>query len=1060
MQYVADLHIHSRFSRATSRQLDLEHLWIWAQLKGVQVVGTGDFTHPGWFSELEQKLVPAGEEGLYRLQPELERALQDQVPPACRGPVRFLLSVEISNIYKCGERTRKVHNLICSPDLTAASALNQALAAIGNIKSDGRPILGLDSRDLLERVLESSDRALLIPAHIWTPWFSALGSKSGFDSIEECYRDLSPHIFAVETGLSSDPPMNWRLSSLDKYALVSNSDAHSPSKLAREANLFDCELSYEGLFDALRRRGPGFIGTVEFFPEEGKYHLDGHRKCESRLTPEQTREQGGRCPVCGKPVTKGVMYRIEELADRPLGSAPAEGAAPFVSLVGLAEILSEVHGVGPASKKVGRNFDQLLARLGPELSILREVPGEDLASAGGPVLAEAVGRMRRGEVQIAGGYDGEFGKVKLLSAQESEELSGQTTLFAPAAPPIFQSSTVPPFTPLPMPPLTPPTPSPSTQAEIPQVELLVPENLDPLEGLSASQREAVLHGGPLVIVAGPGTGKTRTLTCRIAYWVSQGFPAEEVLAVTFTRKAAGELRARLDVLLGSARASAIRVCTFHALALSILNEHRQEQGQPSLRIIDPEERLELLTELLDRPGKRRLQRAEKDLTQALLRGGSCELLVSYQALLSQEQAADLDGLVGDATALLQREPETLGRWRDRCRLACVDEYQDVNQSQYELIRQLCPVESNLCVIGDPDQAIYSFRGADPRYFLRFHQDYPGAGSATLDRSYRSTRPLLEAAQGVIRNNSRRMDISTWSDRPGQPRLTICTAATVAAEAEYVVHTIERSLGGITHFSMDSGRSDGSGTELLEQELSFSDFAVLFRQGNQAEALREAFDRSGMPYSCTAGQPPLQIMTPVLELLQQALRLEHPGSPLIEQVRGWAPRKALSWLVEQLLPSEQHAPARQHAEELAALIYQPRSELNSWAPKVLALAAASTEADGLTDREAISLLTLHASKGLEFSVVFIVGCEEGLLPHLLPGEDPLERVPEERRLMYVGMTRAKQVLVLMRARKRLRRGQVQPSRPSRFLEEISAERVLQAQPDPLSPRRRKEQLSLF
>ena len=337
MKLVADLHIHSHFSRATSANLTFEHLTRWAQLKGIQVVGTGDIAHPGWLAEMREKLAPA-EDGLYRLRADLAAAVERDVPPACHAPVRFILGGEISNIYKRGDRTRKVHNIVFAPFFDAVEQLQARLERIGNIRSDGRPILGLDSCDLLEIVLETDPRCHLIPAHIWTPWFSLLGSKSGFDSVEECFADLTPHIFALETGLSSDPPMNWRVSSLDRYTLVSNSDAHSPEKLGREANLFDCELAYGAMFDALHGRDeassdkPGFSkkpglseegarrnasplrGTIEFFPEEGKYHFDGHRACNIVWDPSATRAHGGLCPLCGKPVTVGVMHRVEALA--------------------------------------------------------------------------------------------------------------------------------------------------------------------------------------------------------------------------------------------------------------------------------------------------------------------------------------------------------------------------------------------------------------------------------------------------------------------------------------------------------------------------------------------------------------------------------------------------------------------------------------------------------------------------------------------------------------------------------------------------------------------------
>ena len=337
MNLVADLHIHSHFSRATSPNLTFEHLTRWAQLKGIHVVGTGDIAHPGWLAEMREKLEPA-EEGLYRLKPEHTTAVQAQVPPACHAPVRFMLGGEISNIYKRGDRTRKVHNTVFAPSFDALERLQARLEKIGNIRSDGRPILGLDSRDLLEIVLDTDPACHLIPAHIWTPWFSLLGSKSGFDSVAECFADLTPHIFALETGLSSDPPMNWRVSGIDRYTLVSNSDAHSPEKLGREATLFDCELAYDALFDAVLPSpahgrgagGEGYLGTIEFFPEEGKYHFDGHRACGIVWDPPTTRAHNVICPVCGKPVTVGVMHRVEALADRPEGFRPA-GPIPFTA---------------------------------------------------------------------------------------------------------------------------------------------------------------------------------------------------------------------------------------------------------------------------------------------------------------------------------------------------------------------------------------------------------------------------------------------------------------------------------------------------------------------------------------------------------------------------------------------------------------------------------------------------------------------------------------------------------------------------------------------------------
>lgn len=430
MKFYADLHLHSHYSRATSKDLDLEHLLLWAQRKGIQVVGTGDCVHPRWLQELQQKLEPA-EEGFFRLKASQAKRLQQEVPSACRAEVRFMLTVEISNIYKKFDKVRKVHNIVFVPGFEAAGKIQKRLAAIGNIHSDGRPILGLDSRHLLEIVLEADPLAYLIPAHIWTPWFSVLGSSSGFDRVQDCFGDLSDRIFAVETGLSSDPLMNWRLKQLDPYVLVSNSDAHSPSKLGREATIYDTEFSYPGIYRALSDvSDKGLVGTLEFFPEEGKYHYDGHRACGVRFHPKQTRSHKGLCPSCGKPVTVGVMARVEELADRPEGEKPPRWR-PYHNLIPLPEIIAEAKGVsGTQTKSVEELYYRLLARLGNELFILREASLKDIEGTAGSLVAEGVHRMRQGQVDIAAGYDGEYGKVHLFSENDRRAREGQLNLFA------------------------------------------------------------------------------------------------------------------------------------------------------------------------------------------------------------------------------------------------------------------------------------------------------------------------------------------------------------------------------------------------------------------------------------------------------------------------------------------------------------------------------------------------------------------------------------------------------------------------------------------------------
>ena len=408
MKMIADLHIHSRFSMATSKEGTPENLDFWARKKGISLIGTGDFTHPVWREELKERLVSEGN-GLYRLRDAYVKEESRKFPGE---GTRFVVSGEISSIYKKNGKTRKVHNVILLPSLEAADAMAQRLEKIGNIHSDGRPILGLDSHDLLEMMLDVCPEGILVPAHIWTPHFSVLGAKSGFDSVEECFEELAPYIHALETGLSSDPAMNWRISKLDRYQLVSNSDAHSPSKLGREANLLDIDCSYEGLYRAIQT-GEGLEGTVEFFPEEGKYHFDGHRKCGVSLSPVEAERLGGICPVCGKKLTMGVDHRVEQLADRAEGFVKKDGKK-YESLVPLPEVISACMGYSTASKKVQGCFEQLIQTLGTEFDILRNVPSEDIKSCAGERIAEGIENVRTGNVKRIPGYDGEYGKIELF----------------------------------------------------------------------------------------------------------------------------------------------------------------------------------------------------------------------------------------------------------------------------------------------------------------------------------------------------------------------------------------------------------------------------------------------------------------------------------------------------------------------------------------------------------------------------------------------------------------------------------------------------------------------
>ncbi len=1080
-RYVADLHIHSYYSRATSKNLNLEQLAKWAQIKGVQLVATGDIAHPGWLAELQEKLEPA-EDGLFQLKPEIGSAIQDEVPRACQAPVRFLLGGEISNIYKRHDKVRKVHNLCYFPSFAALERFQATLEKIGNIRADGRPILGLDSRDLLEITLETDDRGYLIPAHIWTPWFAMFGSKSGFDSVEACFGDLSDHIFAVETGLSADPPMCWRVSNLDPYTLISNSDAHSPPKLAREASIFNTAWSYDTLFEALQSGDPAhYLGTLEFYPEEGKYHFDGHRKCGVRWHPQTSIAHDDRCPVCGKPVTVGVMHRVEELADRAEGEQPLQ-AHSYQSLIPLPEILAAVAGVGPTSKRVQRAYFDILGKLGNELHILLDAPLAKIERQGNSLLAEGIRRMRTGEVNIAGGYDGEFGTITLFAAGEKEQLTApQLNLFgresAPADSPPAKSPEQ----------VSGEKPAATTAvAEAPTLyraaatgaaattEQPTESTDEPayLAALNARQRAAVeCVDAPVIIVAGPGTGKTRTLTARIAHLIlAQDVAPEAVLAITFTNKAAEEMAERLAGLLGKRLAARITIQTFHAFGLQLLQAHGELIGlSATFTIADEADQRALLKEVVPTATEQAVSTYLQQIARAkdLLLSPDAptlaehfpnqpelpELYARYGALLRANRLLDFEDLLFQTVQLLEEQPALLHAYQARYRWLSVDEYQDINYAQYTFLQLLTPPGTNFCAIGDPDQAIYGFRGAQRAYFQRFQQDFPRARILQLDQNYRSTQTILDAAVQVIGAGNERKDArQIWSDFVNQTKLALYQAPTDKAEAEYVVHQIEQLVGGTSYFSLDSGRTSGNEAEVR----AFGDFAVLYRSRAQSRLLIQAFDRSGIPYQ-TVGQQPLTAYKEIRQIMAYLWLAVNPTSPYYqEQIYANARRKDLA-RIGVFLPRLQAMANEKSVAELIDVVaefiridlaqkpsqaqHERMESLRRRATahgtdlraflEALLLQKETDLYDARADR--VTLMTLHAAKGLEFPVVFIVGCEEGLLPYTLAGREP--DIEEERRLFYVGMTRAQQRLILLHARRRLLYGQRMSNEVSRFVHDI-------------------------
>jgi DNA helicase-2/ATP-dependent DNA helicase PcrA len=1098
MKFVADFHIHSHYSRATSKELIPEYLHYWARLKGITIVGTGDFTHPGWVAELKEKLEPA-EQGLFKLKKDY---LKDELEtPFLPGKeVRFMLTAEISNIYKKNERVRKVHNVVFAPGFAAVERIQQKLTAIkANITSDGRPILGLDSRDLLEMVLDADEDCFFVPAHIWTPWFSVLGSKSGFDSIAQCFDDLAGHIYAVETGLSTDPPMNWMCSFLDRYTLTGNSDAHSPERLGRNANRFHTELSYDAVIDAMKTGAPNrFLGSIDLFPQEGKYHYDGHRKCGICWNPVETLKHDNLCSKCGRPVTVGVMNRVVQLSDRE-DLSQRSNRHPFQSIIPLKELLGELAGVGPNSRKVDRTYMELLKKGVPELELLMETPLEDIKHLGGEELAEAIWRMRNREIYISEGFDGEYGVIKVFAENDRPAVIPGKGLFKDLAKP---ERRVPPsrrmidfdleeFRRLSK------TKTPQTRE---QEEAKAPGKKPAAAGLNPQQQEAVEHfTGPALVIAGPGTGKTRVLTYRVLHLIEKrGIDPGKILAVTFTNKAAAEINERLQILLKDRSLTARpHVTTFHALGFSILREHFQSgDGDIAFSILDPEDKKRVVQGVSGcEPNRaagfaRAIEAAKQQLkTPGDLAAENPELagiFAKYLDYLKEQETYDLEDLLYVPVKGFEANPQALAVYRERFQWLLIDEYQDINYAQYQLIRSLMPEPgANLCVIGDPDQAIYGFRGADVKFIRRFREDYPGAAVYRLQQSYRCSDAILKASGNVMQRAV--SDDAPLTGMEAGIKLKIVKNSTYKGEAEFVARTIEQMMGGLRFFSMDSSISEGHGEGEID---SLSDFVVLCRVKGQMEALEKAFIDHSIPYQIV-GEEPFFKQEPIGSIIDLLKFSCHPQSMILKNKlleKGVLtplelgafqspPRggKSVKDMLGQLVDTYFHEagtvnhdilPLSTDRENKQKLLRggQGGGILEKSPPgikrlldlaedfaedlgKFLQFTTLGTAVDTYRpDLEQVALMTLHGAKGLEFKAVFIVGCEEGLLPYSLFKSQTCD-LEEERRLLYVGMTRAKKFLFLSHAQRRFLLGREYRLERSSFLNRIERELIELSEQEP-------------
>lgn len=1074
----------------------------WAAIKGIQVVGTGDFTHPEWFAEITRSLEEA-EPGFFKLKKDIENDFAKFppgfLPPVLSGvhfeDVRFVLTSEISSIYKRHDRVRKVHNILFAPDFASVQRINATLAGIGNLESDGRPILGLDSEKLLEIVLEKASEGFLVPAHIWTPWFSLFGSKSGFDKIEDCFGSLTRHIFALETGLSSDPAMNRQISALDRFTLISNSDCHSPAKLGREANIFATDFNFYAMREAMRsplddQGRQVFTATVEFFPEEGKYHCDGHRKCNICFEPAESASHKGVCPKCGKPLTIGVLNRVMELADRQTPVFPKGSPAVF-SLIPLPEVLSELYGVGSASKKVMTAYGALIQEFGSEFDILLNVPREDLAARGSNLLAEAVERMRSGNVICKPGYDGEFGVITVFDEKERAEIGGQLNLFG----------------------ITPVKKKRRSQKKTTSIgkksKNSAKNKKDRVKaGPNPNQQAAIEDTSRHVLVnAGPGTGKTYTLVQRLLLDLSQ--KDSPCTVITFTNKAAKSVEKRV---LEEAPQKKHRcfISTFHSYCLYWLHKKN-----PQLRPAGPGTRKRVLHNIFPQTSKTDLQSFDRELSHFLHNytgpHGQCPShLLAYFKELDRKKLVDLDAVVPLAIALLDKKSSLRDTMLQETGNLFIDEFQDINPAQYTLVTKLA-ASNSVFAIGDPDQAIYGFRDSRPDLFYAF-QEKSNASVHNLEINYRNSSDILNASSQLIAcNQSEHARVRFIADNKEEGRIFFQKLHSAKEEAVAVVKTVEQLLGGTSHREVDH-----LDPACMQEEIALQDIAVLYRTGKQAELIGAAFAKQGIPCQVVDlvpyfQQPPVRAI--YLWLLCMTGNAEKEQFlELLSLEKGFGKKRLLE--LEQVLPDTvlnffEHG--ARNCDALTATVKQRMHELVQLAEKVCQeiethgianavqligeryqleigtaelqrfcnnalsfsndLPAFVSHLLGSRDQvvydenaEAVTLMTLHAAKGLEFPVVLITGTEEGLIPleprKKISAEELEEHIEEERRLFYVGMTRASRQLYLMCSDVRKRHGRQVATRPSRFLDEIDKNLLQNVKLKPRKRRSTAKQLRLF
>ncbi len=979
--FFADLHIHSRYSRATSKNLTLRNIAAWAIIKGLDVVATGDFTHPGWLKEIEEFLEEK-ENGLLVLKDEKKKELEKEIPwwgqdKFLEKEIKFILTSEISSIYKKNKKVRKIHNVVFLSSIDKVKTFNRTLSKIGNLEADGRPILGLDSKNLLEIVLETDPLGFLIPAHIWTPWFSLFGANSGFDSIEECFGELSSEIFALETGLSSDPEMNWLWSKLDRFHLVSNSDAHSGEKLAREANMFSGEPSYHLIYISLKQIGnKHFLGTIEFFPEEGKYHLDGHRKCGVVLSPKDAIKLNNICPVCKQPLTIGVLHRIVSLADREKPKKP-EKHPGFLSFIPLCEVLAEILGTGPKSKAVLNLYKKLITRFGPELFILKELPVEELK----PIslwLSEALSRMRQRNVYRKPGFDGQYGQIFLFSPEEKKEIKKGKRLIKTKEKKSFN------FT--------------RSGLSITKKKNKI---LHTSSDYNPKQLEAIkFNSHPLLVVAGPGTGKTKTLIGKIEYLLSQKVDPQEILVVTFSRAASREIKERITT---SDINGIPKIDTLHAVGYDIWSLYHKKDPI----VLSEEESIKIFKEANTNLSQTETIKIWREIlklrewTHMETETEILDLFKRYDQLKKEIGVIDYQDLLEQWLYLMEK-----GLLNLHYSYVLVDEVQDLSLLQLKIIQKLLPQDGKgFFAIGDPNQSIYSFRGslADiKKYLLNM---WPNLKEIPLNQNYRSKQNLLDFVAPMF--NTKLVASNT-----GIGEILFFSSQSQEQEAIWISKRIKELIGGTSHHEIDMG---------MKGDLSPSDIGVLFRFKALIPFYKNILEKNGIPVFVPEEakfweDPRIQI---ILSEVERVYGLSNKNKKII--IDDNVIKKGPSYIAKIYRDKKLFDPMFWDSKPFLELTgFYKKSK--GWEDLLSKINMEKDFVQISEKAQKVFLITMHASKGLEFEAVFIPALENGILPFKKEiffkdkNIDPSDMV-EEKRLFYVALTRAKTFLFLSHAKQR-------------------------------------------